>query len=142
MHLRNGAYGLIEIKLGGDKLLQAGTETLSKLARLIDSRRSAKPAQNAPDRRGQLCPTGATTASSSAPCRHSGHRIGITPLELASTLSRALSVTLSPLSKAAGKAHAKEREMEPRMHANSRENGVSGWSKTSVPIKSGFKCVV
>ena len=44
MHLRNGAYGLIEIKLGGDKLLQAGTETLSKLARLIDSKKVRKPA--------------------------------------------------------------------------------------------------
>jgi hypothetical protein len=55
----------------------------------------------------------------------------------------ALSVTLSPLSKAAGKAHAKARkreEWEPRIHANSREftqNGVSGWSKRAV--KSEFK---
>ena len=44
IHLRNGAYGLIEIKLGGDKLLQAGTETLTKLARLIDSKKVRKPA--------------------------------------------------------------------------------------------------
>ena len=58
----------------------------------------------------------------------------------------ALSVTLSPLSKAAGKAHAKARkreEWEPRIHANSREftqNGVSGWSKRAV--KSEFKSFV
>lgn len=44
IHLRNGAYALIEIKLGGDKLLQAGTETLTKLARLIDSKKVRKPA--------------------------------------------------------------------------------------------------
>lgn len=28
IHLRNGSYGLIEIKLGGDKLIEEGAENL------------------------------------------------------------------------------------------------------------------
>lgn len=31
VHLRNGNYGLIEIKLGGDKLIDIGAENLKKL---------------------------------------------------------------------------------------------------------------
>ena len=53
------------------------------------------------------------------------------PSGLASTLSRALSVTLSPLSKEAGKAHAKTRrreELEPRK-ARKR---LSGWMECAV----------
>lgn len=37
MHLRNGNTGLIEIKLGGDSLIEAGAQTLKKLAGLIDT---------------------------------------------------------------------------------------------------------
>ena len=36
IHLRNGSYGLIEIKLGGDKLIEEGAENLKKLADKID----------------------------------------------------------------------------------------------------------
>lgn len=36
MHLRNGNYGLVEIKLGGDKLIEEGASTLLKLAGKID----------------------------------------------------------------------------------------------------------
>ena len=36
IHLRNGAYGLIEIKLGGDKAIEEGKYTLNKLAENID----------------------------------------------------------------------------------------------------------
>lgn len=31
IHLRNGKYGLIEIKLGGDKLIEYGAETLKSM---------------------------------------------------------------------------------------------------------------
>lgn len=37
VHLRNGSYGLIEIKLGGDKLIQDGVKTLTNLANKIDT---------------------------------------------------------------------------------------------------------
>ena len=37
IHLRNGRYGLIEVKLGGDKLINEGAENLLKLASKIDS---------------------------------------------------------------------------------------------------------
>lgn len=31
VHLRNGSYGLIEIKLGGEKLIEEGAKTLTAL---------------------------------------------------------------------------------------------------------------
>ena len=37
VHLRNGSYGLVEIKLGGDKLIEEGARTLATLAALIDT---------------------------------------------------------------------------------------------------------
>jgi hypothetical protein len=43
VHLRNGAYGLIEIKLGGDDLIEAGVKTLTALAGKIDTTRMKKP---------------------------------------------------------------------------------------------------
>lgn len=43
VHLRNGAYGLIEIKLGGDKLIEEGVATLKKLAKMIDTARMKAP---------------------------------------------------------------------------------------------------
>lgn len=43
IHLRNGAYGLIEIKLGGDKPIDQGAETLKDLASQIDTESMAKP---------------------------------------------------------------------------------------------------
>ena len=43
IHLRNGAYGLIEIKLGGDKLIEEGAETLKDLASKIDTKNMSKP---------------------------------------------------------------------------------------------------
>ena len=44
IHLRNGSYGLIEIKLGGDKLIEEGAESLNKLASKIDTTKMKKPA--------------------------------------------------------------------------------------------------
>lgn len=44
VHLRNGQYGLIEIKLGGDSLIKEGTETLNALAERIDTTRMKNPA--------------------------------------------------------------------------------------------------
>ncbi len=43
IHLRNGAYGLIEIKLGGDKAIEEGKYTLNKLAKNIDYNIMKKP---------------------------------------------------------------------------------------------------
>lgn len=44
LHLRNGAYGLIEVKLGGDYAVEHGAETLKKLANKIDSDQMGSPA--------------------------------------------------------------------------------------------------
>lgn len=43
LHLRNGNYGLIEIKLGGDTLIEKGAETLKKLASKIDTDKMPTP---------------------------------------------------------------------------------------------------
>ena len=43
IHLRNGAYGLVEIKLGGDNLIEEGAETLKDLASKIDTNNMPKP---------------------------------------------------------------------------------------------------
>lgn len=43
IHLRNGRYGLIEIKLGGDKLINEGAANLLKLRDKIDTDKMASP---------------------------------------------------------------------------------------------------
>ena len=43
IHLRNGRYGLVEIKLGGDKLIQEGCKSLNALAGKIDTDRMNAP---------------------------------------------------------------------------------------------------
>lgn len=43
IHLRDGRYGLIEIKLGGDKLINEGATTLLELADKIDTTKMKKP---------------------------------------------------------------------------------------------------
>lgn len=43
VHLRSGAYGLIEIKLGGDKWIEEGASNLNKLAGLIDTTKMKEP---------------------------------------------------------------------------------------------------
>lgn len=43
MHLRNGSYGLIEIKLGGDTLIAEGVETLTNLSKKIDTTKMPNP---------------------------------------------------------------------------------------------------
>lgn len=43
MHLRGGNYGLIEIKLGGDTLVEEGAESLKELARNIDGTKMKTP---------------------------------------------------------------------------------------------------
>ena len=40
----NGSYGLIEIKLGGDDLIEDGAKSLNKLASDIDTSRMKSPA--------------------------------------------------------------------------------------------------
>ena len=44
VHLRNGSYGLIEIKLGGEKLIREGVETLTSLTESIDTSKMKEPA--------------------------------------------------------------------------------------------------
>lgn len=43
VHLRNGSYALIEIKLGGEKLIEDGAKTLKKLSSKIDITRMKEP---------------------------------------------------------------------------------------------------
>lgn len=43
VHLRNGHYGLIEVKLGGDDAIKEGIETLQSLANKIDTTKMKKP---------------------------------------------------------------------------------------------------
>lgn len=44
LHLRDGTYGLVEIKLGGDKLIEEGAENLKKLGNKIDTTKMKSPA--------------------------------------------------------------------------------------------------
>lgn len=43
VHLRNGRYGLIEIKLGGDTLIEQGANNLLNLSKKIDTSKMASP---------------------------------------------------------------------------------------------------
>ena len=43
IHLRNGKYGLIEIKLGGDKLIEEGSANLIRLRERIDFNKMKEP---------------------------------------------------------------------------------------------------
>ena len=43
IHLRSGRYGLVEIKLGGDKLIEEGVRTLQALAGKIDTGKMKAP---------------------------------------------------------------------------------------------------
>ncbi len=42
LHLRNGHYDLIEIKLGGDELIEDGCKSLIKLSKQIDTEKMSK----------------------------------------------------------------------------------------------------
>ena len=44
VHLRDGRYGLIEVKLGGDKLIAEGAPNLNRLAQKIDTTKMKQPA--------------------------------------------------------------------------------------------------
>lgn len=43
VHLHNGSYGLIEIKLGGETLIEEGAKTLTALTNIIDTTRMPAP---------------------------------------------------------------------------------------------------
>ena len=43
IHLDDGKYGLVEIKLGGEPLIESGANTLSSLSKLIDNGRMPSP---------------------------------------------------------------------------------------------------
>jgi len=42
--LRNGKYGLVEIKLGGDRLIEEGAKSLKAMAEKIDTDKMNAPA--------------------------------------------------------------------------------------------------
>ena len=44
VHLRNGASGLVEVKLGGEALIDEGAETLNELSGLVDTSRQREVA--------------------------------------------------------------------------------------------------
>ena len=44
VHLRNGSYGLIEVKLGGETLIEEGASSLKRLKNKIDTTRMKDPA--------------------------------------------------------------------------------------------------
>ena len=43
IHLRNGSYGLTEIKLGGDRLIEEGAKSLKAMAAKIDTDKMKAP---------------------------------------------------------------------------------------------------
>lgn len=43
VHLRNGHYGLVEVKLGGESLINEGVKTLNSLAEKLDTTRMPEP---------------------------------------------------------------------------------------------------
>lgn len=43
VHLRNGHYGLVEVKLGGDKLVEEGARSLKRLKEKIDTTKMHEP---------------------------------------------------------------------------------------------------
>ena len=43
IHLKNGSYGLVEIKLGGEMLIEEGAKTLVQLSEKIDSSKMKAP---------------------------------------------------------------------------------------------------
>lgn len=43
IHLRNGSYGLVEIKLGGEKNIEDGAKSLNRLSEKIDTDRMKQP---------------------------------------------------------------------------------------------------
>ena len=43
VHLRNGKYGLVEVKIGGDTLIEEGVKNLKSLSRKIDTDRMNEP---------------------------------------------------------------------------------------------------
>lgn len=43
VHLRNGSYGLIEIKIGGSDLIEDGADSLKTLSDKIDTTKMKKP---------------------------------------------------------------------------------------------------
>ena len=44
VHLRNGTFGLVEIKLGGEELIAKGVATLDALSSIVDERKMRRPA--------------------------------------------------------------------------------------------------
>ncbi|MDE7104128.1 MAG: DUF4143 domain-containing protein, partial [Bacteroidales bacterium] len=43
VHLRDGRYGLVEIKLGGERLIEEGAKTLFSLSKKLDTAKMKEP---------------------------------------------------------------------------------------------------
>lgn len=43
IHLKNGSYGLVEVKLGGEKLINEGIQNLKSLSSIIDTEKMKQP---------------------------------------------------------------------------------------------------
>ena len=43
IHLKNGSYGLVEVKLGGEKLINEGIQNLKSLSSKIDTEKMKQP---------------------------------------------------------------------------------------------------
>lgn len=43
IHLRNGKYGLVEVKIGGSDWIEKGADTLKSLSKIIDTTRMGRP---------------------------------------------------------------------------------------------------
>lgn len=43
IHLKNGSYGLVEVKLGGEKLINEGIKNLKSLSSKIDTEKMKQP---------------------------------------------------------------------------------------------------
>ena len=44
VHLRNGTSGLVEVKLGGESLIEEGAKTLNELSGIVDASRQREVA--------------------------------------------------------------------------------------------------
>lgn len=44
IHLRDGSYGFVEVKLGGESAIEQGAQSLKKIAKKIDQKRMGSPA--------------------------------------------------------------------------------------------------
>ena len=69
VHLRNGTSGLVEVKLGGETLIEEDAKTLDELSELIDTSRQKEVAFKMIVTASGTMPISVGTTSLSVPCR-------------------------------------------------------------------------